>query len=96
MQWTHPDTVGDIPPPCRAHTATLYDRKLLIYGGGLDLTYYDAVYVLDTTTRRWTRPNPVILRPLDEPIPLSTTKEKSGYLVEAMVLLHWMMFGRWM
>jgi N-acetylneuraminic acid mutarotase len=57
MQWTHPDTVGDLPPPCRAHTATLYDRKLLIYGGGLGSIYYDAVYVLDTNTRRWTRPN---------------------------------------
>jgi hypothetical protein len=56
MQWTHPDTVGDLPPPCRAHTSTLYDRKLLIYGGGLGSTYYDAVYVLDTTTRRWSRP----------------------------------------
>lgn len=57
MQWTHPDTVGDLPPPCRAHTATLYDRKLLVYGGGLGSIYYDAVYVLDTTTRKWTRPN---------------------------------------
>lgn len=57
MQWTHPDTVGDLPPPCRAHTATLYDRKLLIFGGGLGSVYYDAVYVLDTTTRRWIRPN---------------------------------------
>ncbi|PPQ68434.1 hypothetical protein CVT25_007827 [Psilocybe cyanescens] len=59
MQWTHPDTVGDIPPPCRAHTATLCDRKLIIYGGGLGSTYYDSVYVLDTTTRRWTRPHVV-------------------------------------
>lgn len=57
MQWTHPDTVGDLPPPCRAHTTTLYDRKLLIFGGGLASIYYDAVYLLDTTTRRWTRPN---------------------------------------
>jgi hypothetical protein len=57
MQWTHPDTVGDIPPPCRAHTATLYDRKLLIFGGGLGSVYYDSVFVLDTTTRKWTRPN---------------------------------------
>ncbi|KAH9476812.1 Protein GLUTELIN PRECURSOR ACCUMULATION 3 [Psilocybe cubensis] len=57
MQWSHPETVGDIPPPCRAHTATLCDKKLIIYGGGLGSTYYDAVYVLDTATRRWTRPH---------------------------------------
>lgn len=56
MQWTHPDTVGDIPPPCRAHTATLVDKKIIVFGGGLGPVYYDATYVLDTTTRRWTRP----------------------------------------
>ena len=32
--------------------------------------------------------NPVIVQPLDEPIPLSITREKSGYSVEAMVCLH--------
>ena len=57
MQWTHPDITGDLPPPCRAHTATLYDRKLLIYGGVLGSTYHDSVYVLDTTARKWIRPN---------------------------------------
>ncbi|KAJ7737879.1 galactose oxidase [Mycena maculata] len=57
MQWTRPDTVGDVPPPSRAHTATLVDRKLVIYGGGQGSTYYDSVYVLDTVTRRWSRPS---------------------------------------
>jgi len=56
MQWSHPDTVGDIPPPSRAHTATLVDRKIFIFGGGQSANYSDTVYVLDTTTRRWTRP----------------------------------------
>lgn len=56
MQWSHPDMVGDIPPPCRAHTATLVDRKIVVFGGGQGPTYYNAVYVLDTITRRWTRP----------------------------------------
>ncbi len=56
MQWTHPDTVGEQPPPCRAHTSTLYDKKLLIYGGGLGSVYYDTVYILDTISRRWIRP----------------------------------------
>ncbi|KAF8637120.1 hypothetical protein AX17_003024 [Amanita inopinata Kibby_2008] len=56
MQWSHPDTIGEAPPPCRAHTSTLVDRKLVIFGGGLGPTYYDFVYVLDTATRRWSKP----------------------------------------
>ncbi len=56
MQWTHPETVGDAPPPSRAHTSILVDKKLVVYGGGQGGTYYDAVYVFDTTTRRWSRP----------------------------------------
>ena len=56
MQWTHPYTVGDLPTPCCAHTATLYDRKLLIYGGGLALPTL-MPFTFDTTTRKWTRPN---------------------------------------
>src|SRR3981081_1046226 len=56
MQWTHPDTAGEAPPPCRAHTCTLVDRKLFVFGGGLGPTYYDFVYILDTTTRKWSKP----------------------------------------
>ena len=56
MQWSHPETIGDIPPPSRAHTATLVDRKIVIYGGGQGTTYYDTVYVFDTTTRKWIHP----------------------------------------
>lgn len=56
MQWTHPEVVGDIPPPCRAHTATLVDRKLIVFGGGEGPLYYNEVYILDTTMRRWIHP----------------------------------------
>ena len=56
MQWSYPETIGDIPPPSRAHTATLVDRKIVIYGGGQGTTYYDTVYVFDTTTRKWIHP----------------------------------------
>jgi len=56
MEWTRPDAVGDIPPPCRAHTATLFERKLIVFGGGLRSIYYDAVYVFDTQLRRWSKP----------------------------------------
>jgi len=53
MQWSHPEVQGDVPPPCRAHTATLVDRKIVIFGGGEGSAYYDTVYVLDTVHRRW-------------------------------------------
>ncbi|KAG1818946.1 hypothetical protein EV424DRAFT_1619045 [Suillus variegatus] len=51
--WFHPDTLGDVPPPCRAHTATLVDRKIVIFGGGQGPAYYDSTYIFDTTTRSW-------------------------------------------
>ena len=56
MQWTHPDVNGDIPPPCRAHTATLVDRKIFVFGGGEGPAYYNDVYILDTAMRRWIHP----------------------------------------
>ena len=88
MQWTHPDTVGDLPPPCRTQTATLYyDRKLRVFGGSRDSIYYDDVYFVPLF-------NPVIVQPLDELILLSITKENFGYSV-AMFCLHLMMFGHW-
>jgi Rab9 effector protein with kelch motifs len=48
--------LGDTPPPCRAHTATLVDRKIVVFGGGQGPVYYNTVYVLDTITRRWSNP----------------------------------------
>ncbi|KAF9463377.1 hypothetical protein BDZ94DRAFT_1218326 [Collybia nuda] len=56
MQWSQRDTKGDIPPACRAHTTTLVDRKLIVFGGGQGAIYYDTVYILDISTRTWTRP----------------------------------------
>ncbi|KAH8828334.1 hypothetical protein DL96DRAFT_1602742 [Flagelloscypha sp. PMI_526] len=57
FQWRPIPTKGDLPPPCRAHTATLVDnRRLVIIGGGQGGTYYDTIYVLDTLTRQWSRP----------------------------------------
>lgn len=55
FQWTHPPLTGDIPPPCRAHTATLVDgKRIFIFGGGEGPTYYNSLYILDTQTRRFT------------------------------------------
>lgn len=53
MEWTRPETIGDIPPPCRAHTATLVDKRLFVFGGGQGNMYYNTLYILDTVSRRW-------------------------------------------
>ncbi|KAJ3476527.1 hypothetical protein NLI96_g11094 [Meripilus lineatus] len=65
MQWSHPDMLGDTPPPCRAHTTTLVDRRLVVFGGGEGPVYRNDVYILDTMTRRWTQPR----FPPDAPVP---------------------------
>ncbi|KAJ8469875.1 hypothetical protein ONZ45_g16742 [Pleurotus djamor] len=70
MQWSHPDTTGETPPPCRAHTATFVDRKLYVFGGGQGPTYYNTTYILDVTTRRWSK--------LTMPKSRSTKSEASG------------------
>lgn len=49
--------IGALPPPCRAHTSTLVDRKLIVFGGGEGPTYYNQLYILDTVTYRWTHPD---------------------------------------
>jgi hypothetical protein len=69
MEWTRPETVGDIPPPCRAHTATVVDRRIFIFGGGQGHLYYNNLYILDTITRRWTHV------PFAGPPQTSTTRE---------------------
>ncbi|KAH9003785.1 hypothetical protein EDB86DRAFT_2826355 [Lactarius hatsudake] len=56
MQWSHPEMQGDLPPPCRAHSATLIGRKIVIIGGGEGASYYNSVHVFDISTRRWSRP----------------------------------------
>ena len=48
--------MGDLPPNCRAHTATLVDRKIVVFGGGEEVAYYNSIHILDTTTRRWIQP----------------------------------------
>lgn len=64
FQWSHPEMTGDLPPPCRAHTATLVDRRIFIFGGGEGPSYYNSLYILDTVSRKWTHTNP------PEPLPL--------------------------
>jgi len=56
MQWFHPETQGDLPPPCRARSATLVGRKIIAGGGGESASYYTSVCVFDTPTRRWSHP----------------------------------------
>lgn len=56
--------IGDLPPPCRAHTATLADRRIFVFGGGEGPSYYNSLYILDTQTYKWTCVQP------PDPLPL--------------------------
>jgi len=56
MFWHSPKTTGTIPGPHRAHSATLVDHRLFVFGGGEGTTYFDHLYILDTTTLHWTKP----------------------------------------
>ncbi|KAG8805934.1 hypothetical protein FRC18_006412 [Serendipita sp. 400] len=54
FQWTRPTITGDIPPPLRAHTATLVDgKRIFVFGGGEGPMYYNSLYILDIQTRRF-------------------------------------------
>lgn len=50
-------TRGEMPPPRRAHKATLVDRKIYVFRGGERPTCYNDVYALDTLTQWWYKPN---------------------------------------
>ncbi|KAF8339867.1 uncharacterized protein EI90DRAFT_3038058 [Cantharellus anzutake] len=55
LEWSHPDTQGDKPPPCRAHSATPVNSSILVFGGGDGNVYYNHLYHLDTITLNWTK-----------------------------------------
>lgn len=40
---------GDIPPPCRAHSATAVINQIILFGGGDGANYYNHLYLLDTS-----------------------------------------------
>lgn len=49
--WGKPKHQGDVPPPSRAHTATLVqNRYIFIVGGGQDFVYYNTLYVFSPHT----------------------------------------------
>lgn len=56
MTWSKPRTLGQPPPPCRAHSSTLVERDLgsgkrahylYIFGGGDGPNYFNDLYVLN-------------------------------------------------
>ena len=55
-QWTPVNTHGQAPTPRRAHSATLVDALVYVFGGGEGATFYNELYVLDLRNRTWYRP----------------------------------------
>ncbi|OCF43112.1 kelch repeat-containing protein [Kwoniella heveanensis CBS 569] len=56
LLWSTIETRGEQFPPLRAHTTTLVGDKLFIFGGGDGPSYSNEVWILDTTTHRFSRP----------------------------------------
>lgn len=75
MQWSHPKTIGEIPPPCRAHSATQVDRRIFLFGGGEGPAYYNHLYVLDTAMRSWTK----VTYPPDKTQPIARRAHATWY-----------------
>ncbi|KAI8814668.1 hypothetical protein BJ742DRAFT_671422 [Cladochytrium replicatum] len=55
MVWSKPRVTGDLPEPCRAHSAVLVNDKLYIFGGGDGPDYFSTLHVLDIPTYNWSR-----------------------------------------
>ncbi len=49
MFWYRPQVHGVRLGPHRAHTATLVGFNIFVFGGGAGSTYYDTLYVLNTS-----------------------------------------------
>ncbi|CAG8606365.1 21548_t:CDS:2 [Rhizophagus irregularis] len=56
MYWNRARTIGDPPPICRAHSSTLVDKKLFIFGGGDGPTYFNDLFIFDTDVLEWIKP----------------------------------------
>ncbi|ORY93052.1 hypothetical protein BCR43DRAFT_444305 [Syncephalastrum racemosum] len=65
MTWSKPRTLGQPPPPCRAHSSTLVERDLgsgkrahylYMFGGGDGPNYFNDLYVLHADTLTWSKP----------------------------------------
>lgn len=56
-QWSLVDNYGDIPGVRMGHTATLYQGKLLVFGGENEhRTYLSDLIIFDLKTAHWTQP----------------------------------------
>lgn len=47
--WIKPKVYGEIPPPCRAHSAVSHGSTIYVFGGGDGPTYHNHFYALDTS-----------------------------------------------
>jgi len=56
--WTLHKTKGMVPPPrpCRAHSANLIGDYIYVFGGGNGPSYFNTLYLLNTKTLCWEKP----------------------------------------
>ena len=57
ITWREEHVTGPVPPPRTRHSAVAIDKKRLLIFGGLDhRTRYSDLWVLDTSTWKWSQP----------------------------------------
>lgn len=51
MYWYYPECTGDILTQRKGHTATAVEDKVYVFGGGDGPTFFNDLYVLDTSNK---------------------------------------------
>lgn len=73
LVWSKGEQSGDVPSPCRAHTAAVVGTDMYIFGGGNGVMPLNKTYKLDTTSLVWTE------------IRVADPMEPRGYLTSTAV-----------
>lgn len=82
LEWAQPDTTGPAPCPRSAHTAVQYrNRHIVIFGGGSVATCYDDLFVFDTQTLTWSKPE------VEGPVPTPRAGHAAAVLGQVMLVV---------
>ena len=92
-EWIQPEVQGDPPPPRTGHTAVVLEERYILISGGYNpfsgascgeesarKTFFDDMYLLDTTTWTWSQQGCMQIRKL--PVSLEGVLQELEYDIE--------------